>query len=249
MKKGQVTIFIIIGIVILIGIILIVVFNNNESSKISFDTSIKSLIDLCVEEVSEESVYFIGLQGGYYNNQVFSESYSSFKVPYYWYEESAKVPEISVVEEEFSNYINDNVKLCVDLKLDSFGKSGYDVKTGDIETGVKISDTKLEVNINYPITISKGEEVVIYEVFKTEINTFFKSAYDSAVMMIEKQKEFPDSLPLGSFGEIAEENGFEIDLVKIEEGTFLINLVFNKNSKEGFIYAFINQYDWEVENN
>lgn len=144
MKRGQITIFIILGIIILILISIIVIFRNSifqndfdiearKSSQVPEQIKpIKSFIDSCVELTSREALDIIGLQGGYINIPIdrvprgpFNEFSNSLEVVpnnlvAYWFYESSnniqktQVPSIEDMEVEINNYINLNLGSCLE---------------------------------------------------------------------------------------------------------------------------------------
>ena len=103
MKKGQVTIFIIIAIV-LIGVIAggtFLVSQNKKAASLEYFASssikptlnsINSRIIDCSEETSKQALDRIGLQGGYYNKPQVSEDLDSSFIPYYYYEGQYLIP-------------------------------------------------------------------------------------------------------------------------------------------------------------
>jgi len=91
MKRGQVTIFIIIGVV-LVGLILIfLIFRLNKDSsdsdkKITIDPDLQpiySYVEKCIRDVGENAIIYIGTTGGYYN---IPEKATNYSVAYYYFE-------------------------------------------------------------------------------------------------------------------------------------------------------------------
>ena len=100
-KKSQVTIFIILGIIIvfIIGFLILLrytdlqsYFDNLNIEKFSVSPQIKNVNDFvidCLELSGEEALYFIGQHGGYYNEKI--QNYNG--IPYYLNEGKILVPE------------------------------------------------------------------------------------------------------------------------------------------------------------
>jgi len=253
MKRGQVTIFIIVAILVVAGFATFFILNSGKenSQTSSFDVKpIKGYIDQCIKDSADESVYFIALQGGYYDKPVLSKYYLYNNIPYYWIskDKTSNVPDLTIVQEELSKYINDNVVYCLN-NFDIFKESGYEFNSGEIKSTAKLSDTNLQVNINYPLTITKDGKIVSYDKFDYSVNTNFKSAYDSAKSIIEEQKKNPEYVPLSYLADISLQKGFKFETSNLDDNTVLYTLIYNKDSNKPLIYAFVNEYQWKTGGN
>ena len=119
-KKGQVTIFIIIAIVILVAIVLFFILRDSSNSEIPQTPETQALItamDYCIESVGGEALEIITGNGGYVEPP-FEESLDSFSglIPYYYLNSQIKIPELSQVEREISSQIESEISLCI-IKL------------------------------------------------------------------------------------------------------------------------------------
>ena len=93
--RGAITLFIIIGLVIILSFFLILFLNNliietefGDSSEISQlqseITQMKHFVESCIEETGKDAVYLTGLQGGYYDIPSPKRNFSDIKFPVYW---------------------------------------------------------------------------------------------------------------------------------------------------------------------
>jgi len=247
-KRGQVAVFVIVAIAVVVIIGGVVIFMSKEGGFESLlDTDpIKNYIDQCLEEASKNSVYFVGLQGGYYNKQVDSRDYFGKTIPYYWYDKTDQVPDLATVENEMSNYIQDNVEYCVS-NFEIFGESGFEFKAGDIDVKAKLSEGGLEVDMGYPVVVKKDGKTEEFKKFETVVNTNFKVLYDSSISIIGEQKKNPELIPLSFLAAISREKSFEFETINLGEGEIVYTLIFDKDSDNPLIYAFINKYSEEGE--
>lgn len=257
MKKGvksQVTIFIIIAIIIVAGIAIFFFGLNRgkeNSQTSSFDAKpIKAYLDQCVKQASEDSLYFTAIQGGYYDKPVLSKSYLNRNIPYYWNskDKTSSVPEIKTIEVEIAKYIDNSIFSCVN-NFEVFKESGYKFDSGDIKSTAKLSDKNLQVSVDYSITVSKGEETVKYDNFDISVNTKFKSAYDSANLIIEEQKKNPEYIPLSYLALLSKDKGFTFETLKLDNGEVIYTLIYDKDSQRPLVYAFVNKYELESREN
>src|SRR3989344_1905776 len=91
-KRGQITIFIIIGIIFLVFILLFswLRFSTLKETftaqkvEVSFSAPVLNYIQSCLDKTAEEAVFFIAEHGGYYELPDLADL--KFNLPYYLYE-------------------------------------------------------------------------------------------------------------------------------------------------------------------
>jgi len=172
MKKGQVTLFIILGIVILVLITFLFFIRSESLSSLLKSISERAkvvppefkpqadLIKSCLYETSKDAVNLLGMQGGYINVKQPFVNYFGLKVTYLNYNSDNKVPDIGIMEKELENYIKDNARNCLinlsDVRI---------VKSGDIGVGADVLNDRVGFNINWPVDVEKDG-------FKFQLNNF-----------------------------------------------------------------------------
>lgn len=151
--KAQISIFIIIGLIIII-IIGLALFNMGLISKLwkkSFknigdvDLSLKSSVQECLKMTGEEALKLVAIQGRVYPENFFA--YQNNKVYY----ASEGIITIEEMQDEISTYINDNIKLCTQRIFDDFRKSGVEVNENNPTAKTVIAPEDVSVSLNYPI--------------------------------------------------------------------------------------------------
>lgn len=110
-KRGQVTIFLIVSILILITASLIFYTNSisfeKEQSITYFEFEpLRQYIERCIENTGKDGVLFVGLHGGYFNLPKYSTKDYLTKTAYYFYIDKDVMPSKNKIEEELSNYMN-----------------------------------------------------------------------------------------------------------------------------------------------
>ncbi len=187
MKKGQVTPFIVVGIVILILIGVIFFLNTNDDSTAKSLTGVLCVEDAvdyleeCVEEETLESFEIMLEQGGY----ITLEERSDFNTAY-GYNENITLPEIHEMEDELSTYLNRNIPSICSEKVD------VDISDAPIETNVEL-DTSAMIEVIWTPTITCGDgyngdlgEVTL------DLNMDFEEYYETIYGLLERG----DSTPL-----------------------------------------------------
>jgi hypothetical protein len=187
-KRGQVTVFVILGILIVI-ILALVFYLYGERLKITtteetkFDASsiepLKTYIQDCIDKNGLGAINLIGKQGGemnpgYYQNwncripgDCDHVSYACFTTEYSpCYNKKPFMKEF--VEQELTAYLKNKINECIDLN--KIRDSGFQVEAGNLNFNVSILDYNTIVNVNYPITIKKGDSTLKQDKFSKTFN-------------------------------------------------------------------------------
>ncbi|MBS3124009.1 hypothetical protein J4437_05235 [Candidatus Woesearchaeota archaeon] len=162
-KKGQVTVFIIIGIVILLLSAVSIYFFQNFTtdgltSKISNTQPIKDYIEGCLNNQLNEVIYLIALQGGYYKVPPDSLDFGvkefdfSLQIPYYLNNGVQNIPNKEDMEKEISSALLDRVDDCLDLTI--FNEYYFFIDKEKINFDVSLSNNKVGIIANIPISLS-----------------------------------------------------------------------------------------------
>jgi len=93
-KKGQVTVFIIVGVLIAAIFLALFITKQDAAKKLQEKTSIgpillsddalQNYIQSCIEKTAQDALLFIGEHGGYYELPPLSNS--TFQLPYFFYQ-------------------------------------------------------------------------------------------------------------------------------------------------------------------
>lgn len=176
-KSGQVTIFIIIGIVIVVFAVLVYMFYPKIKSNLGIQESTpQSYIQSCVEDKLRETVNLISLQGGSVNPSLY-QLYKDEKIEYLCYTEeffsSCVIQQPMLknhIESEIKKEISATVDDCFSSLERSYSQKGYDV---DLMVGTKIVELlpkKIISTFNNSLIIKKGDDVQSYKSFIVVLN-------------------------------------------------------------------------------
>ena len=163
-KRGQFTLFVVLGVVLLILIGVGLYFKEDITStlsgSLSYPSEIQEVVDHiqeCVDGASVNAVKGIALTGGYFGAaelSVYLEDQEIF-VPYYIYEGSDETISLEDLELELGEYGATLVDSCV--ALDQF--SSFEIDIGSIGGISAIENNTLELSVSYPVDVKIGEEV------------------------------------------------------------------------------------------
>ena len=118
-KRGQITIFIIFGLIFLLFFLIILFTKSYRIEKIGVISSdelnpIKYYVDLCAKSSSSDALYLLGVQGGYTAppKLYFQSAYA--KIAYWYYKGEDTSPTIEKMEQELSSYVNRALPECTE---------------------------------------------------------------------------------------------------------------------------------------
>ncbi len=225
-KRGQVTIFIILAILIVAGILLYFVISPSFEKSISKE--IQPLYDYyisCLKENTLEGIQVLGAQGGYINLPDF-EPGNSYRptssqldfygqpVPYWMYVSGNNLlkenkPTIHSMEYQLEDYL---VGRLDDCNFDFFYEKGYDLEIDGGDVSVTILNNKVKVVTNNLFSGYFDSESAIvsnheFEV-KSKLGSFFKRAEE--IYDYEKSDVFLESYGVDVMRMYAPVTGVEI---------------------------------------
>lgn len=252
-KRGQITIFIIAGLLILIGASLTfyLIDKGEEKAEIEEAAEIPALmqpiqqhVDSCIKQISEEALIVTGYQGGYNILPELSTAELEFNTAYYFHEGNNIMPSIETVQQQISDYVDEKLNLCL-KDFEVFQGKGYDITAGTINTNTVIAANNVVVNVDLPLSIKKGD--VVQELSKFIYRTphlNLKAAYDISANLTQEQVLDPDSLCLRCISELADSNNVLIDIVDVEENSILFTIT-DENSvikDRPYLFRFVFKY-------
>ncbi len=203
-KSGQITIFIILAIVIIMGIALYFIFRGDVLEQ-EIPLEVKPVYEYylsCIEAECLDGASILGQQGGYIENPEFSSgsSYMPFSsqldflgvgVPYWYYISgngisSEQIPSREKMEVQLSNYIDSELSFC-DFSV--FEEQGFEIIMGESEVETFIKDNIIEVNINQDIAIAFGDTIWLGNTHNVKVKSSLGKFYNLAKKIYENQKE------------------------------------------------------------
>jgi len=255
-KRGQVTIFIILGILILIivgSFFLIRSYSEEKRAEteaekvqqaIQMSASIKHYIESCLDSTGKKALLFVGKHGGYYELPPQSDTF--FLMPYYFYDDKSHLISKEELEKQISNYINNELFFCV-KNFVVFEEQGYVIKQEEVNTSTIIAKNKVILNVNFPVTLAKGESVQNIVEFTTSINSRLGTIYDVIKELLEEQENDPTSICVSCGVVLGIEHDLRVEMSFIEEGEIMFTIIDEKVpiNHEPFEYNFINKYEFE----
>lgn len=200
--RGQVTIFIILAIVIVGGVV--AYFALREGFGRSIPGDMRPVYDYyisCLENTAGEGISLLGEQGGYIELPDFEPGspYIPFSsqlnflgqaVPYWMFVSGnnflrEQVPTKSFMESQLRDYVSSRLDVC---DFSDFETMGYDVYIEPGSTAVAINDLSVDLDVTNKITIFKGEQSVVVGEHDFSVNSKLGKFYDMAVDVYNYEK-------------------------------------------------------------
>jgi hypothetical protein len=169
-KKGQITIFIILGLILVVGFALVFLLINPPEAKIIDDKNPTAFIETCTQEAVEEAIEIISRSGGDINPRGFLK-YKDEDITYLCYTNNLYFPcttqrplLIEHIESEITNHITPIIADCF-FKLKEKTEKTHTVETSGINLITTLHTQSVAVKIDKKFKMTrKGESI--------DINTF-----------------------------------------------------------------------------
>lgn len=244
LKKAQITIFIIIGILI-IGMIILFYqlygFQEYEDpADIPESGAIKTLIKGCIYETTLEAIYYLGQHGGYYDVPL--NSYRD-EIPYYFFNEQNLMPTKTIYQNEINNYIDDNLFFCTQNIFEIYPE--LDITSEEVKSKTTITQNGFNVYVKYPVYIKKMKSKVNLEDFTVDVyNIYFDKIYNAIDEIIVSQQQKPDLICTSCILDIADRYNLHVDIERFNESVIFTITDFNSSVYESeYKFMFAAKYD------
>jgi len=246
-KRGQVTIFIIVAIIIVAGALLIFSFYPQIKTTLSGEEqNPASFLQSCLEDKIAEATSLLSSRGGYASNSLnktfkFTAEIAPVDISYLCYTAGYYIPCVNQepmliqhLRKEIKDYISADVENCFNQLTESLTKQGYAVHSEYNGFDIELIENKVEVPIDGKITLSKATgDASDY----TDLNISFQSKfYDTAVVVqeiVSQQAEFCNFEFIGYMTLYPE---WKIDTYRASDSTIIYS-VKNENSVDKFRFA------------
>ncbi len=218
-KRGQITIFIIIGVIIVAVAILIFLLRDNFISKNPVDPQVAQINDFvndCLEETGNNALIQIGEQGGY---GLLSDNIRAVeKIPIYTDGKRNFSPSLEIIEREISFVVKEELSYCILNFVDI--KNNYDSIEGEIDrVETLIDEDRVRINLIYPIIIEKAETKYEIKKFDMEFNIRIFEYYNITQEIVNEQLKHPESICLSCNFELSKKFDVNIDMYDYSNAT------------------------------
>ncbi len=173
-RRGQITIFIILALIIIVGIVLIFVLIKKPEIQIEDVENPQAYIESCTREAVEEALEILMPQGGdlepkggvmYDGKEI---TYLCYNAEYYKPCINQRPMLIEHIENEITSYIEPRISNCFQT-LSSKLEGRYDVQMGNMQLTTKLQTKQVVVNINRDFKMTRDDKVRSFNNFKVNL--------------------------------------------------------------------------------
>lgn len=202
-RKGQVTIFIIIGIIIVAAVAIYLVVRGNLIG-VNIPANIQPVYNnflSCLEDRTNTGISILESQGGYIQLPNFEpgNSYNPFSsqlmflgnpIPYWYYVSGNNIPKEQIpsqndMEKSLANFIDDGIRNC---NFENYYQSGFDINQGTPTASVSIKNNEVDVSLNMNMKISYGNDSTVIQNHQATVKSNLGELYNSALKVYDKEK-------------------------------------------------------------
>lgn len=200
-KKGQVTIFIILGIIIIAaGFLIYSFYPKIQASFGAGEQNPESYIQTCIGQEIKDTVDKLSIQGGSLSPSNYI-SYKDEKVEYLCYTEENYRPCVvqramlkQHIESEIKSEIEKDVEACFISMKESYQKRGYDVNLKNGDKRIELLPDKIISTFDYSLTLTKGDTQK-YDSFIVVLNNNLYELVAIVNSIIELEAVYGDAEP------------------------------------------------------
>ncbi|HIG95837.1 TPA: hypothetical protein HA249_03010 [Candidatus Woesearchaeota archaeon] len=254
-KKAQVTVFIILGLILLILVGVAWYYFSDQTQvedKQSENYQIKHQVEVyvqeCLEQILIPGLYLFGHQGGrFYDDAEFKQPAMFEKnlltqervLPYYVIEGQKTMPPLVEMQEQLAHYIEKNLPLCTDWG--EFTAQGIVIQEKEPRAQAFIKKDEVTIAVNYPVQIitEEGEQLLgaLSKTIPLRLGTILEIAEKmSNLIAVEPEKSH-----LSDFMNLNKAYDVIISIIAYDEESTAYSIYDEKtklNNKAPFIFWF-----------
>lgn len=245
-KKAQITLFVILGIII-IAIIAFALYFKGYISKSAAEkeaaimtslpldvADIREGISECAQSVFEDSLLVIGDFGGYNSAVDDSLEIGPSAITYGYFEGKKMLPSLEAIKGEIQEYMEFALPDCIDFT--QYEK--FEITELEPKAKVEISRDEVEASIEYAVTAKREDaEFRLDEPYILEVQVRLLEIHEAAGKIISRIDEKPETVDVDYLLDL----GVDVDVMPVD-GKTAIYLIKDKESKlleeESFVFAF-----------
>jgi hypothetical protein len=251
-KRGQITVFMIVGILILLIIALTLFFTRNiaeeeqdlelsESAPVE-TSAVKMFVESCLRKTGYDAIYYNYINGGFYQPQ-FITLYNQWSVPYYYHLGNNLIPVETQIEDGLKNYIENNILICLN---DFEAINDFEVVIAESPIAkVNIKQNQVDFGLDLPLEISRGETTKGISKFSVQLEVPLKKVNNILSNIIEEQEQSSNEVMLDYLSRLAVKENFTTKMFyNVDEVIYILTFDQIDLLGRSLITQFVIKYDW-----
>lgn len=198
-KKSQVTLFIILGFLLLtsVGLFFVVRSLTTEKQKevLPLQAELSTTTDAvdqyvlgCIKTIAEEGLERLGIQGGYLSLNLDYLSTPTYNTTYLYYNGEVRIPELSMIEAELAQYLDLNLESCTnfsilpDVQVTAANRS---------KTRVIIGTKEISFVTQWDLSVRKGQNAQHLDQFTSTLPVEFHDIFTTVSAIVNATAQHP----------------------------------------------------------
>ncbi len=238
-NRGQITIFIILALIIVVAIVMLFLLMRPKDFQVEDIENPQAYIDSCTREFTEEAIDILSEQGGDINPKG-STMFQGGNVTYLCYNANFYQPcimqrpdLINHIENEITNYIEPKVDNCFNAIKAKLESKNYIIELGDMQLQTKLQTGKVVINIDRNFKMTKRQETRSFDNFKSVITSPIHDLAEVAMEIANQEAKYCNFDILGYMIFYPE---YDLDKFRPGEGDVIYQLR-HIQTNERFVFA------------
>ncbi len=215
-KKAQITFFIIIGLILLVGVSIVFYLISQKEEmpveEILYPEDIKPIANFitdCTRQAGIDAVIILGRQGGYITlpssiandatKHLALDEAGISKLPFWYFEAKTTMPSINFMENQIEDFVKTDTMRCLG-NFRAFSDEFSILPLKDLRIKTTIAENDIVLEAFYPVKIKarNGLREHLTEKFVVKLPVRLKKAYDlaSQIMFAENENSFIENTTL-----------------------------------------------------
>lgn len=254
-RRGQITLFIIVGIFILLGVGVYMYYldeyydNDHIYLEDNSETEIVTFVESCLQYSTQMGVYFTSLQGGYFlTPSPYTEEFM-LRIPVYKSTNNITIQSLENMSDEIESFVDKATLNCL-TNNNSLKIMGKNITYNNISSTVFILNNSVSVALDLNTTIIGDNSSQKIESYFVEFDSSLFNVYSAIKEYLEYQETKKDWIRFTKLVDIGEKYGIRTAYAR-ENSTEYDRVIFvfedeNENIDYfgSYQYVFALEYDW-----
>ncbi len=245
-KRGQVSTYVIIGLVLVVlivggyflrGAIVEKRLSPKEIALQKEAAGVKLIVENCFEKAVKNGLLVLGLQGGHLRYPEPGYDLTRGVVAGYgYYLGENLLPRKNDIVGAMNEFIPFEVQRCAD-----FSDTGFDVEIGEASSRLNINEDSVYAALSWPIEVSKLDaEIVFKDVYEKNYGVRLGKLLDIANEIVNREIEDPSVIELSYL----DSTGMNVTVFAIDENINLYTIVDEASVIENnfYLFQFVNRF-------
>ena len=203
-KRGQITMFIVIGIIVLLTYFTLSYYKREsipETELIQPELiPVQQYVQSCTKTIAREAIEIIGLNGGYIsfphwiqnnpNSYLKLTPIQEFKNPYWWYDGEEAIPPLDFIAKQIEDYTKAEIGNCIN-NFSAFHEQYDIIELETFNVIAEIGEDDVTVKTIYPIEVKDKFNKTLAQLqnFPVTIPIRLKKTYELAKTIMERENK------------------------------------------------------------